>query len=354
MDLLLIIFIVIILISAFRGYKSGINIIISRIISIVVAYISAILFTDSFAHWLQQISPIKGLIAYAIAGTILFTITSILLSFALSSLTRMITDGSSKISGASAISGALFGGVTGCFFAILVVWFISSFQGILQVKKGEEVVVSSFQKATQTVVAGAIKGIVGVVSDDSDIATGAAQLLSNPAENIQHFNRLSKQGVLRNLLQDNVVRAALDSQDPQTLLNSVAFQQLLDNSDFIALTKSLDLSEIKQERDNQIAFKITKTWAQINQVQNDPEYLELMQDPEVKQGFQTGNLFKLMNSEKVERLLKIISSSETPQIKLEDIRDNNYPFQTKETKIYRWVDDDGKVHYSDKNTKRDE
>jgi len=354
MDISLIIFIVVIAIAAFRGYKSGIFVIVSRIVSIAFAYLAAILLTENFAHWLQQISPIKGLFAYAVAGIILFTITSVLLSFIFSWLSKKVTIETGQRSKTSAVAGGIFGGVVGGFVGVLAIWFVATFQGILQVKRGQEISYSSFQKTSQEIIKGAIEGVAEVVSDHSDIASGTAELLSNPAENIQHFNRLSQQGVLRNLLQDGVVRTALDSQNSDALFNSTAFQQLVNNDDFIALTKSLDLSEVKNEREKQLALKITNTWAQINQVQNNQEYLEIIQDPEIKQSLQSGDVLKLLNNEKIERLLQIISSSNIPEIPYQTgSGDNVEQVTNQKKKIYRWVDKNGKIHYSDKKNNRD-
>jgi len=355
MSIHLVIFIFIAAISAFRGYRSGIVVIVFRIISIVFGYIATILFTDSFAHWLQQISPVKGIIAYGIAGTILFAITSISFSFLFSSVTRKMAVNSVKISKVSALTGGVFGGLVGGIFGILIIWFISAFQGILQVKNGENIVHSSFQKMAQKIVGGAIEGVVNIASGHSDISTGAAQLLSNPAENIQYFNRLTQKGVLRNMFQDSTIREALDSQNPHSLLTSPAYQQLVDNADFIALTKSFNLAEDKQKRDKQLAVKITQTWAQIKQVQNNQEYIEIMQDPEVKQNLQSGNAFKLLSSEKIERLLEIISTSKIPEINFQENSGQvDTSIKSKEQTIYRWIDKNGKVHYSDKRNRRDQ
>jgi len=360
MDISLILFIIIVAISAFRGYKSGVLVIVFRVVSLALAYLVAILFTDKFAHWLQQISPVKGLFAYALAGFILFTITGLLLTAVLSSITKKLATKSAQPALPSAAAGGFIGGVIGGVVGVFAIWFISAFQGILQVKKGEAISYSAFQKTSQKIIKGAIKGVAEAASSHSDIASGAAQLVSNPAENIQHFNQLTKQGVLRDFLQNHQVRTALDSQDAKELLFSSEFEKLMKNPDFIALTKPLNLPEDETEKEYQIALKITNTWAQIEQVQNNQEYMELMQDPEVKQAFQSGNLLKLLNNQKVERILNIISSSEVDLQKTigqemidqeitERTSEKNETVSTKsQNKIYRWVDEDGKVHYSDK------
>ena len=163
---------------------------------------------------------------------------------------------------------------------------------------------------------------------------------------------MSQTGVLRNLLQDSDVRTALDSQNPAALLNSPAFKQLIANPDFIALTNELNLADSGEQKNKQLAIKLTSIWAQVKQVQNNPQYLEIVQDPEIKQMLQSGNAYKLLNSAKIERLLQIISSSKTPEIiyqesVYQEISERQQKTLEKKA-VYRWVDKDGKVHYSDK------
>lgn len=348
MDFTLILFLSIVAVSAFRGYRSGILVIAARVVGLAFAYLAAILFTNSAASLLQKHTAIEGFIAYMIAGSLVFIITSILLSSLFSLLIRNFATKSNETNRASSVAGGLFGAVVGSIVGLMAVWFVSTFQEILLVKKGQQIAKSSaFEQTAKKLTSEAISGIIKGSTGDSDLANGAASLLSNPAENIQHFNRLSQTGVMRNLLQNSEVRTALDSQNPAALLNSSAFKQLAANADFIALTNELNLTDIGEQRNKQLAIKLTSIWAQVKQVQNNPQYLEIVQDPEIKQMLQSGNAYKLLGSAKIERLLRIISSSKTPEIVYQEPSDQSAkPNQQKA--IHRWVDEDGKVHYSDK------
>ncbi len=364
MDISLLLFIIIVAVFAFRGYRSGILVIAARVVGLLLAYLAAILFTNSAANLLQKHTAIEGLIAYMIAGSLIFIVTSILLSSLFSLLIRHFSEKSNETSNissetnrASSVTGGLFGAVVGCIVGIMVVWFVSTFQDILLAKKGQQIAQSSaFEQTAKKLTGAAISGIVnGVVSSstgDSGLANSAAKLLSNPAENIQHFNRLTQTGALRNLLQNSEVRSALDSQNPAALLDSQAFKQLAVNPDFVALTSELNLVEKGPQKDKQLAIKMTRLWAQIKQVQNNPQYLEIVNDPEIKQMLQSGNAFKLVNSAKIEQLLQIISSSKAPEI-LSRETDDMLESASKKKAIYRWVDKDGKVHYSDSESNKE-
>jgi len=358
MNFTFVLFLSIVAVSAFRGYRSGILIIAARVVSLALAYVAAILFSNSAATLLQKHTAIEGLIAYMVAGTLVFVITSILLSSLFSLLKRKFTPKSTETNRTSSVAGGLFGAVVGGIVGLMAVWFASTIQEILMVKKGQPIAKSSvFERTAKELTSKAIGGIVIGTTGDSDLAKGAAKLLSSPAQNIQHFNQLSQSGELRNLFQNPEVRSALDSQNPAALLNSTAFKRLSANTDFIALTNELNLTGsgsgsgigtgTGEQKNKQLAIKLTSIWAQVKQVQNNPQYLEIVQDPEIKQMLQSGNAYKLLGSAKIERLLKIISSSKTPEITYQEL--NNQSAKPKEQKaIYRWVDQDGKVHYSDK------
>lgn len=348
MDFTLLLFIIIVAVSAFRGYRSGILVIAARVLSLVLAYLASILFTTSTASLLQKHTAIEGLIAYMIAGSLVFIVTSILLSSLFSLLIRHFAPKSKETNRASSVAGGLFGAAVGCIVGLMVVWFVSIFQEILLAKKGQKIAESSvFEQTAKKLTSAAISGIVSGTTGNSDLAKGAAKLLSNPAENIQYFNRLSQTGVLRNLFQNSEVRTALDTQNPAALLNSSTFKQLVANPDFIALANELNLVDSGEQRNKQLAIKLTSIWAQVKQVQNNPQYLEIVQDPEIKQMLQSGNAYELLNSAKIERLLQIISSSKTPEIVYQEIGELQLKPVEKKA-IHRWVDKDGKVHYSDK------
>jgi hypothetical protein len=349
MDLSLIIFLIVVAVSVFRGYRSGIAVIISRVFSIAFAYAAALLFTDTVAILVQKITPLQGFMSYFAAGTLLFLVASLVFSSIFSLLVKTIIGPSKQVSQGSAIAGAALGGTLGCFIGILAVWFFTTFQGLLLIKNGGQAEpVSEFQKSAQELTGKVFKGIADNGTGDSELAVGAVQLLSNPVENIQHYKELVKSGELKKFFANNTVRNALDTKNPTALLNSKAFSQLARNQDFEALINMLNLSGDAEQRNQLLAVKVTKLWAQVQQVQNNPRFQEITNDPVIKQSLQSGNMFNLLNDKKIGELLEIISSTDVGEIKLEP-QANQLDAAPKNTgKIHRWVDENGKVHYSDK------
>lgn len=362
MDISLIIFLIIIVVSAYRGYQSGILAIVFRIISLLGAYLVAIMFTVTFASWLQSVSPIRGIISYALAGMSLFAVSSVLFSFIFSLIRRAITNqepsvdnlssGDSlssttnvpPVSRVSSVTGGIAGALVGVFIAVIAIWFFGTMQTILQAKKGlSPVEKSPFQQKVKQLAASAIKGLAGNATKQQDLVKGGALLLADPAQNIQRFQRLSQSSNLQDLLLSNAGRRALETKNPQTLMALPAFQSLVNNPDLIAVTKELALPDEPSEMRKQVAIKIITLWTQVKQVQNNPEFIAILNDPEIKQIQQSGNIYQLLNSAKIEALLKIISSVEVSGI---SFNENNFS-TNKPTSIYRWVDEKGVVHYSD-------
>lgn len=354
MDLSLIIFVVIVAVSAFRGYRSGIAVIVARILSLALAYASAILLTDRVAVLVQNLTPLKGLLSYFAAGTLIFIVAGLVFSSLFSLVTKSIAASSketNQVSNGSAISGAFFGGIVGCFVGILSVWFLTTFQSLILIKKGESSAeMGKFQQTAQQLTGKAFEGIADRGLGDSDLASGAVKLLSNPGKNIQHYKQLAKSGELREFFQDNSVRASLDSRNPAALLNSKAFTRLANNPDFDALAGMLDLSEDPEQRNKLLATKVTTLWAQIQQVQNNSRYQEITNDPFIKRNLQSGNLFNLLNDQKIGELIKIISSTDVGEIEFQPQGSEQDDFPQSSGKVHRWVDENGKVHYSDKPT----
>ena len=354
MDYALILFIIVIAVSAFRGYRSGALVIGTRILSLALAYAAAIVFTDKVEGWLQGISPLQGMLSYLSAGTLVFIASGLVFTSIFSLASKVLFASNKDISQGSAIAGAALGGVVGCFVGILAVWFFTTFQSVLSIKKGEVAEPNSaFQKTAQNLTGKAFQGIVDSGITDSELAVGAVKLLSNPAKNIQHYNQLNKSGELSQFFQNGQVQIALDNRNPAALMSTGAFERLASNQDFDELASLLNLSDDKQQRNQILATKVTKMWAQIQQVQNNPRYQEIINDPAISQSLNQGKLLNLLNNKNITELLSIISSTKVDEVVFDEsqLKGNQQSEANKlkkPQKVYRRVDKNGKVHYSDK------
>jgi hypothetical protein len=345
----LIIFLLIVAVSIYRGYRSGVAVIVARIFSLALAYAAAILLTERLGGWVQTITPLKGLLSYFAAGMILFIGASVVFSSLFSLVIRTAFPAKEGVSQGSAIAGALLGGTLGLIVGIIAVWFLSTFYGLLQLKANKPVnPPTGFEKAAQKITSGALKQIAEKGLSDSELSSGAISLLSDPGKNIKHYKQLASSGLVTQLFNSGQVRQALEDRNPARLHDTEEFKQLVNNPDFKVLASTLGLSNDEEQTNQKLAVKITKAFAQVQQLQTDPEYLSIIEDPFVRRNIESGNLFNLLNNEKIARLFSIMARTDVGGIEFDSSSLNTNQVPQIKPQVHRWVDENGKVHYSDK------
>lgn len=349
MDYSLVVFLVIVVYFAYRGYKNGIFQVASKLISLPAGYITAYLFTADLDPTVQNIFSIAGLMSYIITGTILFGFTVALFSLLFWVLQQFVISKNHSTGQVSAVSGALLGTAVGVFLGIFAVWFLSTITTLIQAKRGvTPSAPSEFEQNIKKVAASAISGMTKVATNDADLSQVTAVLLTSPAENLERIQNISKQRLLPDLLNSNDARIAMDDRDPGALLHNSAFQKLVNDDDFKALAKDMNFPSDHQAMQKEFAIKMTTIWTQIHQVKNDPQFIAITENAEFRQMMQSKNIYKMINSPQVESLIKIISSAPVPDIEFVERQPQQPASPKKPTEIYRWVDDKGRVHYSDK------
>lgn len=349
MEYSLIIFLVIVAISVYRGYRSGVAVIISRILSLALAYAAAFLFAEKLGDWIQTISPLKGLLSYFAAGMILFVGSSLIFSSLFSLVTKTLSSSKGNVSSGSAIGGAVLGGTLGCLVGVIAVWFFSTFYGLIQLKTNKPVSEpTAFEKVAKGITGRALEKIAEQGLGDSELSGGAVKLLSDPGKNVKHYKQLQNSGELNRFFTSYPVRQALENRNPAVLYSTNEFKSLTGNNDFKQLASMLSLSDDPVESNKKLAVQITKAWAQVQQLQTNPEYLSIIEDPFVRRSLESGNLFNLLNDSKISQLFKIMSNTDVGSIEFDSssLNGDNLPIAPKA--VYRWVDENGKVHYSDK------
>ncbi len=359
MDISLIIFLIIVVYFVFKGYKSGILTITSRILSLLSAYAMAYIFAKPFGQWLQSNTPFEGLITYAIGGLLLFTLTSLLLGLLFSKILKIMDRESHVVGKVSSITGGLMGSFVGMLIGFFFVWFYTIMQSIYQEKKNLPITQpTKFQQTAKELAGSAVKTVVYGATKQKDLAEASAAILSNPAENIKRFKTLNQSQVMQKFFNNYSSQQALNSGNAKTVMNNPAFQKFVNQTDLIELSKQFGFSEKPAEMQKQLAIKTTELWIKINKVKTDPEYIDIVNSPEIQEMVSSSKFYALMSNAKIERMLEIISSAKTPKVIFEDVIEidsetindiNKKSAPDKKTKIYRWVDEKGRVHYSDKN-----
>ncbi len=352
MDISLVIFLSVVIIFAFRGYRSGVYIALTKIASYLLAYLVTFLYAKPASLIVQSFLSLTGLLSYIVACILLFVLTSFVISMIFNIILKLIGKSAEK-SKLSSVSGGLLGATVGIVFGFLAVWFYSTTQELINAKKSlPPIAQSQFQQFAKNITTTAVKTLVSGISDNPEINAVSSALIINPVENIERYKRLNNSGDLQKLFHNESAITAMTNLNPNQLMQSNAFNNLMTNPDFVALTKEFNLPEEPKAMQKDVAVKLTTAWAQINQVKNDPEFIAITQDPEVRQMFERKDILGLLNNNKVEELLKLVTSAKTPDLNFNDIEEDqsttSKAIQEVTPTIYSWVDENGKIQYSDK------
>ena len=356
MQVSIFVFAFIVVVFAFRGYKSGVVIVLSRLLGLPLAYLFAWLLAKPVGQSIQSSGLVDGLLAYVLGGSVVFFLSYLIVTVSFSLVHRNFVKTDESISDASAISGALLGGFVGIFVGSLAVWLSNNVQTIIAAKVGKPSSPTSFEQTINEVAASAISRIAIDKDEAPKLESLPAVLLANPSENIILMQNISEKGLIQNLLQSNRVKKILDTRSPGALVHTQQFKQLVNDPDFQVLAQKMNFSADSGEFEKQLAIQLTKTWSQVRAIQTDPQFVQITNDPEVRQLINSKNVFKIINSSKIEQLMSVVSQVEVADIEFKPMtidRSGNMRPKEKDVKIHRWVDEKGNVHYSDKDPKTD-
>lgn len=404
-------FIVIFGFFTWRGYRKGLVGAVTPIICFIVAYPTSIFFTKPTAHVLRAFTGIDGVLVLMLAGSGLFLAVSLALTLAIKALARAtpynnLTDAGSKMGGLAcgAIVGTIFGLIAAYTLELMLIpshmqastamtsegdigddysnYSNSDSQALAASDKfldkdrftrSESLV----DKAAKQLVSTAAATAVGILSRDQDAGLLTKTLTQNPQATLAHMRNISNNDGLKTLLSDPEFQAELNRGKLDTLLQNKRFQTLLNNPDMQAM-----LAADNPADERAAAEKMLQAWQKVASLKSDPRVLEIMRDPEFQAQLNSTNKLPLLLNPKLRQLSELIFDTEKPQVKaapsapiapatavsntatnghykVEDITQGTgaavqqlnpetAPASPPETKIYRWTDAEGKVHYTDK------
>lgn len=403
MNLATLVFGIIVIIFAWRGYKKGFIGSITRVLSWVVAYPAAIFFTKPFAKFLIQNTALDGVIVYFIAGGAIFLGVSFVVTLLLNGLSRLIPDNDftstgSKVGGVSV--GVVVGGILG-LFAVYVLSLIQKPAEVQNLVAAEEAFISgeanspnevqhtsdaSSQKkvpgineltqARDSFIEASAKKLIGaaaatavdVALDDKTASQVTKAFVEDPQTMLTHVQAISNDGQVKALMGDEQIQSMLTTGDVQGLMRDEQFQSLMNDPHMKALMEQSDVSG--DSGSQAAAEKMVAAWNRVNLIKHDPRVIAIISDPEFQQQLNAPNKLPLMMNPKLNQLTEIIFSSEAPAanssntyqiVKSEQYMENQEPSHQEtvaqppkedkpKTNVYRWTDEEGRVHYSDKPT----
>lgn len=330
-------------IFTYRGYRQGIWVAASRLLSLVLAYVSALLFSPRLAPLIESHTVIKGMAAYVSAGLVLFLGTSLLLSFLFSLFAKRARVPSTLSSALGAVMGFGIGSVVG-----LVAVFAFSY--LVEVWPGSSVSLRDRPpNAIERLARGSASKVMSWIGSFSDMEPATAKLsaalVSEPRKVISHVQNLQRNPDMQTLFSEPRYQAVLSQGDVEAIRQLPPFQNLVVSEDMQALMEVSGLDESARDNEVVLAEQISKLWQRSDRIKNDARLSALLDDPELRDQLEGGNPAVLLNNEKFMEVVKLL---------LQDSPDTSAATQpqgrqsaAEPAEIYRWVDADGNVHYGD-------
>jgi len=382
-----------------RGYQKGFIGSINRVLGWIVAYPAAIVFTKPGAKLLMQHTSLDGLIVYFIAGTTIFLLVSWIVSLLLNLLAKLIPETNTTQIG-SKIGGAGIGVLMGALVGLLVVYAIGlvltpkipapqeqandihvldNTRDTTRAPATDVPHVRDLSKSNDSFIEASAKKLMGNAAatavdfalNDKTTTQITKAFVENPQSMLTHVQQVTNNGQMKDLIADEKIQSILTTGDTDALLRDPGFQELMNNPSVQALMAQ---SDVKSEAGAQAAAeKMVQAWGRVQTIKQDPRVIAIISDPEFQQQLNSSNKLPLMMNPKLNQLSEIIFSNETVpangmgiyQVKeineaetartptandptySSSAEDDSKPAKT----IYRWTDENGQVHYSDKPVK---
>ncbi|MCI2285438.1 CvpA family protein [Colwellia sp. MSW7] len=310
--LAIILFSVIVLYFFYRGYRLGLGLVLARVVSVVGAYYLAVTFADNGAAIISENSALEGLVAYFIAGFVIFVVSSIIISIilqiALGALGKA-TDGKSKLP----LLGGFANGLLGAFVGLALVWFFNMANTALT--NGEMPEDNLINNWSQKIMGDSIDTALSMQFPQAPQLVGiASYVLKNQRRGVKDGMTLA------------------NDPDVQTLVNSRKVQRMVQNRDLIGLMTAKEIDDVLEDKTVQrileetnvlgdidvtdkIAVKtrltqeVMTTLVRVEVIKQNPRFKQLTNDPELQRMIRNNDVVGLMSSPKVKEIADIVMDS---------------------------------------------
>lgn len=349
MDWSLIIFTVVVLLFAWRGFRSGFIKSLGRVFTVLAGYAAAILYSGPLSSWIEMQFGWQGVVAFIGTSLTLFLAGGLAMMLIVALLRRYLFPGD-DISTTSALSGGFVGALVGVLLAIAIVW---SFAFVRDMRSSDttETTASEHPSRVETLAnrltGSAVSAAMNAGSVTPEVARLSGALAASPADAMQRTQRLMKSTEFLALMQDPRNHRVLDSGNPERVQQLPAFRALAVNPDLLALGEMSGLTD--DDLEAELARQLTDTWGRTQQVKNDPRVQAILADPEFQAALDSGNPVDLLTNHQLLELADIIFADEvTAATSDQSTTGTSAVNPPKEpTEIYQWTDSSGRIHYSD-------
>jgi len=229
-------------------------------------------------------------------------------------------------------------------------------------------------------VSNAASTAVAIITDDKATSQITKAITQDPQATLSHVQNMTNNGEFKELLNKPSFQAELNRGNVEALKQNKDFQRLMENPDMQAIISSGDDLSADKSGEHAAAEKMIQAWQKVSTLKNDPRVLAIVSDEAFQAQLNSTNKLPLMMNPKMRELAEIIFNSDpngatantleedasaneksNVHYTIEDITDGHAQTDTEvvtdktekdteqsEKKLYRWTDESGKTHYSDK------
>jgi|GEM_PF-596546 len=240
-------------------------------------------------------------------------------------------------------------------------------------------------------VSNAASTAVAIITNDKASSQITKTITQDPQATLGHVQNMTNDGEFKALLNKPEFQAELNRGNVETLMRNKDFQNLMRNPDMQAIISADGDDSTDKSGEHAAAEKMIQAWKKVSTLKNDPRVIAIVQDEAFQAQLNSPNKLALLMNPKMRELTEIIfnpttdtltyagetipatengSGRENEKVRytIEDITngsdqnnseveaENNETTPTSkqqaeeatEQKLYRWTDENGKVHFSDK------
>lgn len=339
MPLLTLIFAGWLLVMFLRGWFRGFWSMLAGLLALVAAYALAIALAPVLAPRFEAIG-VPPAFSVAVAATAVWMLSTLVLTFTFKLLVGPLARREGWLGNlGGGLVGVAFGAVTGLF----AVWGYSFVKTMLD----ENTAYVSETSPLEGVAAGFVSRLTEAGMSASGASEAmrdlAAAAMRQPGKLMNNARELAKTPALQELMQDPEAQALMRAGDSEALQETEAFKKLMGTPEAESLLSTL--VEKSQSTDEFMEDKLAAISIKVQEMRDNPEAIALAQDPEVIALVEQENPWKILSHPKIQKLWKILSENK-PTLNINAREENAEPARSEDA-TYRWVDDDGTVHYSD-------
>lgn len=344
-----------VLISAFRGYRAGLLSVVLGGLGFVLAYFVCFIGAEPLAGVFRS-QGLNAVTALLLAAIILFSGTSFLISILPGIVLKKITgDKAAKQS----ISGAILGGVLGVVSGLALIWCYSLISAAVKTDTD----ISPLEKQATKIIGSAAEYGVDISGLEGVQATVTRTLFRQPNEFVASLRSLAKSSELKQFMNDAQIQRMMASNDVQGLMQTPGFIALSEHEGVVKLL-DVDSQEAALTKKD-FAEKITLVWQRMELLKNDQQIQAILQDGEVKRLIQEQNPVALLANDKIQVLVSRVMDDDVDLSSLELVSESKAGLASKnktktqkilaetqvskDTPIFRWLDENGVLQYSDYN-----